>query len=490
MLRASIWQWGRYKEKTALLATYKNNSQVQAIPFPFQQFSKPNISPVEKQKLATELLNKKISIQGKFDFDKQLIVTNRKDSSGPGHHLLAPFKIKDSDFYIMISRGFIPFGDRDLASWGKYNLQKEENIFAVVKKNISPNGILGPQNPEVSLGGDYQRIWYFQEIDKMAKQLPYPLITDVFLQQLNPSSTFPKEAISIEVPPSTHFGYTFEWIILAIITQIIAFLLQCFNGKRFAKITCFVLLLIFNSSDSFAADPAKVPDQAAIKQNLETQLDLSLNFRSQKWEEKQLKDFFLDKRPTIFAPVYYDCPRLCSLTLEGLAKVVNQLDLKLNKDYKIIVITINPNETPESAKKKSVKFYKDLKISEEEKQGAVFLTGSPENIKQIMNQLGFEYFKDGEEYAHSAGVMITTPGGKISRYFMGIEYPLNEFKYSLIEASQGRIGTLADHVFLFCFRFDPTKGIYSLAIWRVTQVVCGLIVFAFGIFLLKLWKKL
>lgn len=489
MLRASFWQWDRYKEKTALLETYKSNKSNEALDFPLQELSNKNISPKEEE-LIEKFLNKKISLSGEFDFSKQVIVTNRKDASGPGHHLLTPFKIENSKYYIIISRGFIPFEDRNPESWLKYNKDPKANLNAVLKKNIKINSSFGPQNPAAGADLPFSTIWYYAEIDKMAQQLPYPVLSSIYLQELSGSKDFPKEAISLEVPPSTHFGYTFEWIFLAFLTQIISFLIQCFKGKRHYQRTLQFFVFLFLSQNCFATtQPEKVEQLASIRQNLERQIDLTLEFRAQDWEQKKLADFMLSNRPTIIAPVYYECPRLCSLTLEGLSKVINQLDLKLNKDYKLLAITINPEETPESAKKKMEKFYPELKIPEEEKRGAEFLTGSAENIKTLMDQLGFEYFKDGKEYAHSAGVMIITPSGKISRYFLGIEYPAKEFRYSLVEAGLGKIGTLADQIFLFCFRFDPSKGIYSLAVWRITQVICGLSVILFSIFLIKLWKK-
>lgn len=490
MLRASFWQWERYKEKIALLATYKSNNTNIAVEFPVKDFTEENLNPIKENELVEKLLNKKVSLSGEFDFSKEVIVLNRRDATGPGYYLLAPFKIDNSSQYIIVSRGFIPFSDRLPESWKKYDKNPQAKIEAVLKKSVQQKSSFGPSNPEVGTGQPFANIWYFEEIEKMAKQLPYPVITSVLLQQLNPTNDFPKEAISIEVPPTTHFGYTFEWIFLAILTQIISFLIQCFKGKRSYQSTLTLIMFFLLSQYALATtQPEKVEQQATIRQNLDHQVDLSLEFRSQNWEQKKLADFLLDNRPTIIAPVYYNCPRLCSLTLEGLSKVINKLDLKLNSDYKILAITINPEETPESAKKKSEKFYADLKIPDQEKKGADFLTGSPENIKAVMNQLGFEYFKDGEEYAHSAGVMILTPSGKISRYFLGIDYPVKEFRYSIIEAGLGKIGSLADQIFLFCFRFDPTKGIYSLAVWRITQVICAICVIVFGTFLIKLWKK-
>jgi protein SCO1/2 len=79
-----------------------------------------------------------------------------------------------------------------------------------------------------------------------------------------------------------------------------------------------------------------------------------------------------------------------------------------------------------------------------------------------MNQIGFGYVRDGNEFAHGSGIFVITPTGEISQYFTGIEFPASDVRLGLVEASKGRIGTPIDHVLLFCFRFDPTKGRYTL----------------------------
>ncbi len=227
--------------------------------------------------------------------------------------------------------------------------------------------------------------------------------------------------------------------------------------------------------DAFATSrPDAVKDEAGIDQRLNEQLDLTLRFTGIDGAEKSLKEWMLDGRPLVIAPVYYQCPRLCSLTLNGVSKLINELDLKLGEDYKVLAITFNAKEGVDLAQAKAENYFKTLTHPEAGRAGWNFLTGGEAPIAAVMKQLGFRFQPDGADFVHAAGIMLVTPDGRLSRYFTGVDFPTREVRYSLIEASMGKIGSITDHVFLYCFRFDPTKGKYSLVIWNLTRVICAI----------------
>ena len=224
MVRCSFWQWDRYKRKVVLVATFEANSTAAAHPL--------SSSEIESETFDA-LWNKKVLVRGTYDFEHEIIVTNKKAASGPGHHVLTPLRIEGSEKAILVSRGFIPFADRDPSSWTKYQLDTHETVQGVLKPSIRP-WIIGPKNPAVGGRSPFARIWIFEEAEKMAQQLPYPTVAAAYIQRIGgaPDGGFPQQAISIEVPPSTHFGYTIEWALLAVATLVIGFLLQAFPQYR------------------------------------------------------------------------------------------------------------------------------------------------------------------------------------------------------------------------------------------------------------------
>jgi protein SCO1/2 len=85
--------------------------------------------------------------------------------------------------------------------------------------------------------------------------------------------------------------------------------------------------------------------------------------------------------------------------------------------------------------------------------------------------------------------MVLTPEGKIARYFYGIEYKPRDFRLGLVEASQNKIGDLADQVLLFCYHYDPMTGKYGAVIQNVTKVLGSATVLALGALVFVLIKR-
>lgn len=241
----------------------------------------------------------------------------------------------------------------------------------------------------------------------------------------------------------------------------------------------FVFLLHFALYDAIATeDPENVPSKTEIVENLGKEIDPNVRFIDSDGNEKSLKDI-ANGKPIIITPVYYRCPRLCNLVLNGLLDTLKELDLELGTDYKVASISFNPREKAKLAATKKQNYLKELdeaKNSDENNKqlhqaGWHFFTGKQENITKTMSQLGFNYEEDQGEFLHSAAIMILSPDFKITRYLYGITYNPQITRLSLVEASQGKIGNTIDKVLLYCFRFDPTKGKYSLAIMNITRLI-------------------
>lgn len=231
MVRLSIWQWQRYEYKVALVASYEENAVSPAVDLLAREIAVGSDAQFE------ELLHKKVRVSGKFDFERQIIVTNRKDGLGPGHILLTPLLLRGRKDALMVNRGFIPFKDREPQSWAKYDEPGEVEFDGVLQSSRQPWSF-GPENPAPT--PESSRIWYFEEIPRIAKLLPYPLLTGVFVERLYPATqkrqsnppVYPSEAVTVQVPASTHFGYMIEWALLALFTLVVGVALQIWPRRK------------------------------------------------------------------------------------------------------------------------------------------------------------------------------------------------------------------------------------------------------------------
>jgi protein SCO1/2 len=211
--------------------------------------------------------------------------------------------------------------------------------------------------------------------------------------------------------------------------------------------------------------------QVGVYTQLGTKVDLSREFTNSHGERGALKDFVLAGKPIVIAPVYYKCPRLCGLLLDGTYQLLNQLHLLAGKDFSLLVVGFNPEESFHDAAALQSKFRDRLvSVAASSANSIQYLVGGAGEVSGLMSELGFKFVRDGEDFAHSAALMILTPTGEISQYFTGIMFTPLDVRLSLVEASKGVIGTAVDHLLLYCFRFDPIQGKYTWAVVSLLRI--------------------
>jgi protein SCO1/2 len=217
--------------------------------------------------------------------------------------------------------------------------------------------------------------------------------------------------------------------------------------------------------------PPSYTREIGIDQKLNNQVPMDVPFLDETGVTVTLAKFAKQNRPIILAPVYYECPSVCTLTLNAITKTVNVLQLQTGRDYEVAVLSIAPNETPELAARKKLSYMNELK-SPDAPGSWHFLTGNEENIRAVTESVGFRYFWDEktQTYAHAAGIIILTPEGRVSRYLFGTNYTPLDLRLALTEASSGRIGGLAEQVLLLCFQYDPAMGRYSTAVLNLVRI--------------------
>ena len=203
---------------------------------------------------------------------------------------------------------------------------------------------------------------------------------------------------------------------------------------------------------------------------LNGQMPLDLHFRDETGRDVQLGEFF-GRKPVVLAFVYFSCPMLCDQVQMGVVGALRMLSFNPGRDYDVVFISFDSHDTPELAAEKKTaavaRFHRPETVS-----GWHFLTGSQESIEAATRAANFRFRYDAKSklFAHASGVMLLTAGGRISRYFYGVEYPGRDMRLGLVDASAGKIGSPIDHVLLFCYYYDPASATYSAAILRIIRL--------------------
>jgi len=208
------------------------------------------------------------------------------------------------------------------------------------------------------------------------------------------------------------------------------------------------------------AQPA--PPQITIAQKLNTRIPLDLMFRDETGKVVRLREYFSGKKPVVLDFVYYRCPMLCPIVLDGTTEALTNLKYDIGKEFDVITVSIDPRDKPEDAarmKEKYVKRYGRLGSA----SGWHFLTAHETAIQQLADAVGFQFVYDSkmDQFAHGAALFVLTPDGRTSRYFFGFEYKPRDLRLAIYEASEGKIGSVVEEVLLLCFHYDPKIGKYS-----------------------------
>lgn len=240
--------------------------------------------------------------------------------------------------------------------------------------------------------------------------------------------------------------------------------------------------------------PAEL-NEAGINPNLGAQLSLDLPFKDEQGREVTLRNYVDGTKPVVIVMAYYACPMLCGVMMNAARETFEAFRWRMGERYSVVTISIDPREKPDLAKAKKDNILEAWAGSVEGKVAAGahwhFLTGPETSSATIAKELGFGYkfIEEDKQYAHSAGLFFVSPQGKLSRVLGGISYTPQDLKFALLEAGEGKIGTIAEKIMLFCYSYDPKANKYALLATRVMKAGGGLTVAVIGLTYLTMFIR-
>jgi protein SCO1 len=236
-----------------------------------------------------------------------------------------------------------------------------------------------------------------------------------------------------------------------------------------------------------------VLQKVEVDQHLNAELPLDAQFVDDTGKTVRLGDYF-GKHPAILSLVYYNCPMLCSEEMDGLASALEMVKLTPGKDFEIVIISIDPTETPAIAAKKKA-FYVKRYGRPETAGGWHFLTGQQPAIDALSTATGFGYVRvpgpDGklDQFAHASSIELVTTDGKLAQYYLGVEYSPKDIMLGLIDASGNKIGSPVANILTYCYHYDPQTNKHSLIVARVVQLGGMVTVVSLGSFMFVMFRR-
>lgn len=215
-------------------------------------------------------------------------------------------------------------------------------------------------------------------------------------------------------------------------------------------------------------------------------LPSSLMLQGEHGETKPLRQW-LGNAPSVWILADYTCQTLCGPIISIVSEALERSGLRPGKDFRLIVAGLDPKDTAADA---AVMKAAQLGTTGDLAEQTVFLRGSAQNISELTTAFGFRsvYDREHDQFAHPAAAFVVTPAGHIARVLSGLALDPTDLRLALVDAGEGRVGTWKDHFRLMCYGFDPTKGIYNVAIGRMLSSAAAVTILVLGLFILVLFR--
>lgn len=246
--------------------------------------------------------------------------------------------------------------------------------------------------------------------------------------------------------------------------------------RRFVVHLAIVVGSLFTASaTAFAQLNDEVPKEVqgvGVDQNLGSNLPMEVAVVDSSGRQVRLGQLFQGERPVLVTLNYSDCPLLCSVQLNQLVQSLDQLELKIGEDFDLLTLSIDPNEPTQKISQTKDKYIALLPNQPGAAANWHFVTSDQNGIEKVTDALGFRYRYDEltKEYYHPAMLAFVSPGGVITRYSLDVAFPANQMNMAIIEASEGRVGSIVDQFLMLCFRYDAERNRYVASAWKIMRL--------------------
>jgi protein SCO1/2 len=233
-----------------------------------------------------------------------------------------------------------------------------------------------------------------------------------------------------------------------------------------------------------ATFPAWASSGAALEPRLGTAVDPDLAFTDATGRHDRL-DRFTAGKPALVLPGYHRCLGLCGVAERDLAEALAATRLPPDS-YTVLFASVDPSETPADATAARSKLA-DAAPGVDLANWHFITASSPAVAATLESALGISVQpRERGLYVHPIAVAALTADGRLSRVLSGLDYAPRDLRLALIEASQNRLGTLVEHILLFCGAFNQTAGRYTGAVMLGVRAggILALIVLVGGLVLL------
>jgi len=216
LLRLGFWQLDRKKEKRGLIELFKQQNESGPL------FIKDTI------KLDKKLNYRTAQVAGKYNSGKQIFIDNKIYQGKTGVYVMTPFKLKDSEYSILVNRGWVPMGI-DRLTLPKIKTTTDTLTLSGKIKTLGKKPFMVGDQFQSNEGWPALMQWVsLTDIENKSglKLLPY-----IFLLDEKEQSGYIRNWKPVVMQPEKSTSYAVQWFALALALTIIYIVVNLKNSK-------------------------------------------------------------------------------------------------------------------------------------------------------------------------------------------------------------------------------------------------------------------
>ncbi len=159
-----------------------------------------------------------VAVTGEYDFENQVVIRNQYNGNQYGYHIITPLLFNGGA--VLVDRGWIPAdGNSTPSDWRKYDEIGQQNVTGQIRIGQAQSIIGGVADPELSPDQTRMDAWNNLNLERIAQQIPYPILTVYVQPNTEDAASAPPIAFQpiVELTEGSHFGYALQWLTFATI---------------------------------------------------------------------------------------------------------------------------------------------------------------------------------------------------------------------------------------------------------------------------------
>ena len=205
-VRLGIWQLDRLEQRRAFNHQVESMRAMQVLDL--NQDVPDDISEMEWRA---------VTVQGNYDFENQIALRNQYKGSEYGYHLLTPLLFNGTA--VLVDRGWVPAeGNSTSQDWQKYDETGNVTLTGQIRLGQTKPRFGGVADA-VPMDGTRLDVWNNADLERIAKQLPYPALPVYIQPNVDENDSTPPIPYqpTVELTEGPHFGYALQWFTFATI---------------------------------------------------------------------------------------------------------------------------------------------------------------------------------------------------------------------------------------------------------------------------------